>query len=85
MRLPFNNHLKTAGSYDLASNPSTPLQWPTTVTQAFLQRRKRKYLSLNSTGLLSNQGEKRCKLLFHKGSFKTKVLKYGTPKPSLNI
>ena len=34
-------------------------------------------------GLLSNQGEKRYKLLFHHGSFKKKVLKYGTPKPSV--
>ena len=49
------------------------------------------------SGLLSNQGEKRYKLLFHNGSFKRKkyklvfhngsfkrkkVLKYGTPKPS---
>ena len=32
------------------------------------------------SGLLSNQGKK-YKLLFHKGSFKKKVLKYGTPKP----
>ena len=32
-------------------------------------------------GLLSNQGEKKYKLLFHKGSFKKKVLKHGTPKP----
>ena len=32
-------------------------------------------------GLLSNQGEKRHKLVFHNGSFKKqKVLKYGTPK-----
>ena len=34
-----------------------------------------------STGLLSNQGEKRYALLLHNGSFKKKVLKYGTPKP----
>ena len=32
-------------------------------------------------GLLSNQGEKKYKLVFHNGSFKKKVLKYGTPKP----
>ena len=25
---------------------------------------------------------KECKLVFHDGSFKNKVLKYGTPKPS---
>ena len=31
-------------------------------------------------GLLSNQGEKSINF-FHKGSFKKKVLKYGTPKP----
>ena len=35
------------------------------------------------TGLLSNQGEKSINFYFHKGSFKKKVLKYGTPKPSL--
>ena len=34
------------------------------------------------SGLLSNQ-EKKYKLLFHNGSFKKEVLKYGTPKPSL--
>ena len=44
------------------------------------------------TGLLSNQGEKSINLysimvplrktVFHNGSFKKKVLKYGTPKPS---
>ena len=34
-------------------------------------------------GLLSNQGEKSINFFFHKGSFKKKVLKYGTPKPSL--
>ena len=37
---------------------------------------------LRFSGLLSNQGKK-YKELFHKGSFKKKVLKYGTPKPSL--
>ena len=37
------------------------------------------------TGLLSNQGAKKYKLLFHKGSFKKKILKYGTPKPSLCV
>ena len=35
------------------------------------------------TGLLSNQGKKKYKLVFHAGSIKRKVLKYGTPKPSL--
>ena len=29
-----------------------------------------------------NPGRKKYKLLFHSGSFKKKVLKYGTPKPS---
>ena len=33
------------------------------------------------TGLLSNQGEKKYKLVFHNGSFKKTVLKYGAPKP----
>ena len=37
---------------------------------------------LELTGLLSNQGEKKYTLLFHNGSFKKKVLKYGTPRPS---
>ena len=36
------------------------------------------------TGLLSNQGEKSINFLFHKGSFKKKVLKYGTPSPGDN-
>ena len=31
-------------------------------------------------GFLSNQGEKRYKLVFHNGYVKKKVLKYGTPK-----
>ena len=30
--------------------------------------------TLGSTGLLSNQGEKKYKLLFHKGSFKKKSI-----------
>ena len=34
------------------------------------------------TGLLSNQAEKKYKLVFHNGSLKKKVFKYGTPKPS---
>ena len=34
------------------------------------------------SGLLSNQGEKSINPVFHNGSIKTKVLKYGTPKPS---
>ena len=32
-------------------------------------------------GRLSNQGEESINFVFHKGSFKKKVLKYGTPKP----
>ena len=40
------------------------------------------FLSSTIPGLLSNQGEKSIPLLFYNGSFKKKVLKYGTPKPS---
>ena len=36
------------------------------------------------TVLLSNQGEKSIHF-FHKSSFKKKVLKYGTPKPSYKL
>ena len=46
--------------------------------QIQMKRSTRPFLS----GLLSNQGEIKYKLLFHKGSIKKKVLKYGTPKPS---
>ena len=42
------------------------------------------YLLSYYTELLSNQGEKG-KLLFDNGSFKKKVLKYGTPKPSIRF
>ena len=37
---------------------------------------------LGFPGFLSNQGEKSINFVFHSGSFKKKVLKYGTPKPS---
>ena len=33
------------------------------------------------TWAFKQPGRKKYKLLFHKGSFKKKVLKYGTPKP----
>ena len=35
------------------------------------------------TGLLSNQGEKSVNFYFIMAPLKTKVLKYGTPKPSI--
>ena len=42
-------------------------------------------LGFLDSGLLSIHGEKvkKYKLLFHNGSFKKKVLKYGTPKPRI--
>ena len=43
------------------------------------------HVASTPTGHLSTQGEKKYKLVFHKGSFKKKVLKYGTPKPSPNL
>ena len=52
--------------------------YTTTYSAAFLRPHSHEWFP----GLLSNQGEKSIHFFFHNGSFKEKVIKYGTPKPS---
>ena len=75
MKRYLNSH---KGSYD--GLPHTPYLAKAFSTDTLLETGSEGFQRF--TGLLSNQGKK-YKLLFHNGSFKKKVLKYGTPKPSL--